>query len=259
MTTPTTSPQSSPTPSDSPQPGSPLSGTEKSPTRKMRAASTHPPQLGKKTVPNADQESYESILWRIDAKCQSNETMAVGFSGCSKKSGTTTVAANLALHASAQQQGRVLLIDANWQGPGLQKTWGVAQKPGLYEILSGDLSPRECDPQPLSEALDLLCRGKWDQAQPASVQQDLVEEMLADFKTEYSLILVDLPSAEGLRSALPVARKLDGVLLVTRFEKVKQLQAQRIFQHLQEDSIEVWGSILNRHRDYVPKWLQNFF
>ncbi len=215
------------------------------------------------------QEVYESILWRIDAKCQANETMAIGVIGCRGKSGSTTIAANLALHASDQHSGRVLLIDANWpnavrskpnrQRPGLQNMFDLPHEAGLYDILSGDLSPRECQPQQVSENLDLLCRGKWGEDQPAHVRQEFVEEMLSEYKMDYRLIFVDLPTAEDLRSALPVARQLDGSLLVTRFEAIKQPQALRALRRLQEDGVDIWGSILNRHREYVPKWLRNWF
>ncbi len=215
------------------------------------------PQLAKKDDSKRVQEIYDSILWRIEAKCTNNETLAVGVTGCVKKSGVTTIAANLAMRASQQQAGRVLLIDANWQPPGLLKTFNLEPVPGLYDILSGEIAPRECEPQPATEHLDVLCRGQWEEDQPTQLRQELAAEMLADFKTEYCLILVDLPAVQELRSALPLARQLDGTLLAARFEAVKQTEAQRALQRLQEDGVTVWGSILNRHREYVPNWARN--
>jgi len=219
---------------------------------------THLPQLAKKHDGNFVQEVFDTILWRIDAKCLANETMAVGLTGCLRKSGASTIAANLAVRASAQHRGRVLLIDANWELPGLLKTFNLTPGPGLYDILSGEVSQRECEPQPVAENLDVLSRGKLEEYQPMHVQRDLVEEMLSDFKTEYSLILVDLPAAQEMRSALPLARHLDGSLLVARFEAVKHPQAMRALQRLQEDGLAVWGTILNRHREYVPRCLRNW-
>lgn len=237
---------------------SPEPSTSKQGVRSKRPQSASLPTLAKEDDSKLSREVYESILWRIDSKCPSNETVAIGLTGCAKKSGSTTVAANLAIHASEQQRGRVLLIDANWQLPGLLKTFGLSQNPGLYDILSGEISPRECEPQAVSEFLDVLSRGKWDDEQPSHVRNDLVEEMLSDFKTEYSLILVDLPPAENMRGALQLARQLDGSLLIARFEAAKQPQAQQALGRLHEDGVDVWGSILNRHREYVPQWLRNW-
>ncbi len=151
----------------------------------------------------------------------------------------------------------MLLIDANWKGTSLPKMFNLPHEAGLYDILSGEISPRECEPYLVTDNLDVLSCGKWNDEQPSHVQQELVAEMLAEFKNDYRLILVDLPVAEDLRSALPVARQLDGTLLVTRFEAVKQPKAQRALRRLQEDGVTVWGSILNRHREYVPKWLRD--
>ena len=215
------------------------------------------PQLAKKNDSKLVQEVYDSILWRIDAKYSANETMVVGLTGCARKSGTSTIAANLAMRASSQQRGRVLLVDANWDGSNLPKAFKVEPGPGLYDILSGEISPRECEPVEVAENLDVLSSGKLEGTGAMHVRHQLAEEMLADLKTDYSMILVDLPFAEELRCALPLARELDGVLLVTRFETVKQKQAQRIMQRLEQDGIDVWGSVLNRRRDYLPQWLRD--
>lgn len=256
------------TQTDSPQTDSSQLGTTKRPAGNKWRHSANLPQLAKRNDSKLVQEVYESILWRIDAKRQANETLAVGLTGCLRKSGATSIVANLAVRASDQQRGRVLLIDANWpdgdgnsargHSPGLSKTFDLPREAGLYDILSGDISPRECEPQTVTENLDILSRGKWGEAQPTHVRPELVEEMLSDLKSEYSLILVDLPAAEELRNALPLARQLDGTLLISRFEAVKQPQAQRALRRLQEDGVAVWGSILNRHREYVPKWLRNW-
>lgn len=217
------------------------------------------PQLAKIDGSKSARDVYDAILWRIDSKSFANDTVAVGLTGCSRKSGASTIATNLALLASSSHHsGRVLLIDANWELPGLKKTFELAPSHGLYDILAGETSPRECEPQPVSEYLDILCRGKYDEEYPVHIQPKLVDDMLADYKTQYNLILVDLPSAAELRCALPLARKLDGTLLVTRFESVKQPQAQRVLRGLTDDGVEVWGSVLNRHREYVPRWLRRW-
>ena len=237
----------------------PASPETQPPARTNVQASASLSTLAKQSNSGQMKDVLESILWRIDSRAQSSDTQAVGITGCTPKSGSTSIAAALAIQASALQNGRVLLIDANWQMPGLLETFNLKKSSGLYDILSGEQAPGECEPQTVSEHLDIMCRGKWHEEQPTSVRQELVDDLLADLKTEYSLILVDLPSAQNLRSAVHLARKLDGALLVARFEGIKQPQAQRALRRLHEDGIDVWGSVLNRHRQYVPQWLQSWF
>lgn len=230
--------------------------TPKKPVKLKWQTSANLPTLAKKENKKPANELYESILWRIDSRANTNETLAVGLCGCLRKSGSTMIASNLALQASLQQRGRVLLVDANWRPPGILKTFSMPQTTGLYDVLSGDVSPREFEAQSVSDYLDVMSRGKWDEEQPSNVRSELIADMLSDLKMDYSLIIVDLPNAEDMRSALPLARQLDGTLLVARFEAVKQPQARRILRRIQEDGIEVWGSVLNRHREYIPKWIR---
>ncbi|MFQ5425620.1 MAG: tyrosine-protein kinase family protein [Gaiellales bacterium] len=49
--------------------------------------------------------------------------------------GTTTVASNYAIAASRREQ-RVLLVDANLDGPSLHALFDVPRTPGLVDILS---------------------------------------------------------------------------------------------------------------------------
>lgn len=212
----------------------------------------------KKRSFSTDDSVYDTILWRLTSRRAAEQTMAVGITGCKSKSGTTTVAVKLALHAGSQQVGRVLLIDANWNSPTMKKMLNLAPNSGLYDILSGEVAPRECEPEQIAENVFVLSGGDGKATADARVDRQLAAEMMEQFRSDYDLILVDLPTAKDLRSALPVAKSLDGVLLVTRSESVKQPEVQRIAQQLQQDNIELWGTVLNRHREYVPRWLQKW-
>ncbi|NOY42223.1 MAG: CpsD/CapB family tyrosine-protein kinase [Planctomycetes bacterium] len=212
----------------------------------------------KKRPFSTDDSVYDSILWRLSSRRSDEQTMAVGITGCKSKSGATTVATKLALHAGSQQVGRVLLIDANRNSPTMKKTLGLAPNSGLYDVLSGEVAPRECEPEQIAENVFVLSAGDVQSTADARVDRQLAAEMMEQFRLDYDLILVDLPPAKDLRSALPVAKSLDGVLLVTRSESVKQPEVQRIAQQLQQDNVELWGAVLNRHREYVPRWLQKW-
>ena len=202
---------------------------------------------------------YESILWRLNARQSSNQTMALGITGCQSRSGTSTLATKLALQANMQQAGRVLLIDANLNSPTIKKVLKLQPNAGLYDILSGEIAPRECEPEQIAENVFALASGEYRASEGKRIDRELAIEMMDHFRVEYDLIIVDLPVAYDLRSALPVAKALDGVLLVTRSEAVKEAEVLRAAQQLHQDGVELWGTVLNRHRDYVPGWLKKWF
>ena len=208
---------------------------------------------------SANDAVYDSMLWRLSTLQTAGQTLALGITGCSAKSGTTTMATKLALQAGMQQVGRVLLIDANWSSPSLKKVLKLAPNSGLYDVLSGEVAPRECEPEQIAQNVFVIPCGEVRSSEGARVDRLLAAEMIEQFRADYDLVIVDLPPARDLRCALPVAKSLDGVLLVTRSEKIKQQEAQRTVKQLQQDDVRILGTILNRHREYVPRWLQKWF
>src|SRR5262249_33769489 len=58
-------------------------------------------------------------------------------------SGSTTVVCNLA-QALASAEQRVLVVDANFRRPGVHRTFGLPEGPGLADVLSGAKSLSEC-------------------------------------------------------------------------------------------------------------------
>ena len=215
-------------------------------------------QLAKKNNSQLLQGPYESILWRLHAHQTDESALCIGISGFQNRAGATTIALNLAVCAASQHPGKILLIDANRGSDALQKKLRAPSGPGLFEILSGELSPREWEPIEVAEGIDFLSRGELGEDCNRPVRPQLAEAMLQEFREDYGLILVDLPLAEQLHNALPLAKQLNGVLLVSRFEATRTGEAERVVKTLQQDGVPVCGTVLNRHREYVPKWLQRW-
>ena len=227
-------------------------------SRPRRSPRYSEPRRRKPRVMSSRQEIYDTILWRLNSQKPADTTLAVGLVGCQARVGVTTIAANLAIQAGSELAQRVLLIDANCHSPSLHKIFRVANERGLLDILSGDLSPRECEPKPVDENVDLLPIGNMSDSNGLGLQNQMAAEMLEFFRAEYELVIVDLPSAEKLSKALPLAKVLDSVLLVAQSESTKQHDAQRALRRLEEDGVEITGTLLNRHRNYLPRWLRRW-
>lgn len=198
-------------------------------------------------------EAVDAILWRLQARERASRTLVVGVTGCGAGAGTSTLAANLALRAGLQGC-RTLLVSCGSQS---RKRRGAVE-PGLWDILSGDTSPRECRPAEIAENVFSLSGGKVAGG-AARVNSQLVDAMLDEFRMQYDAVIVDLPPAEDLGSALPLAKQLPGVLLVVRSEKTRQPDAQRALERLAEDGVPVSGTVLNQYRNHVPRWLRRWF
>lgn len=224
------------------------SGNHHPTASRTRPASKRPTSPGLKAI--------DSILWRLQARGAGEQSLVLGVTGCGAGAGATTVATNLALAVGRQQPRRVLLIDAT--GSLRRNRKRGSGEPGLWDILSGDVSPRECEPAAIAENVFALGPGA-QAGNVGRVNLQLVAEMLDEFRSQYHAVIVDLPPADYLGSALPLAKQLPGVLLVVRSEKTSRPEAQRALEHLAEDGVPVHGTVLNQHRSHVPSWLRQWF
>lgn len=197
--------------------------------------------------------AIDALLWRLEARGGVERSLIVGVTGCGADAGATTVATNLALSAGAQGCRTLLVRTAvtarNARG---------AVEPGLWDILSGDVSPKECQPTELSENVFTL-GGGGQSAGATRVNQPLVAELLEELRSQYEVVIIDLPPAESLGSALPLAKQLPGVLLVVCAEQTPQRDAQRSLERLAEDGVLVLGTVLNQCQEHIPRWLRRWF
>jgi Mrp family chromosome partitioning ATPase len=71
-------------------------------------------------------------------------------------------------------------------------------------------------------------------------------------------VIFDFPPADRLRQSLLLARRLDQVLLVVRAESTRKDDAAKLSQRLVDDGLPLAGVLFNRHRSYVPRWMERW-
>ncbi len=200
--------------------------------------------------------AIDAVVWRLQAQQAVGESLLVGVTGCASQAGTSTIATQIALRAGQHQSDRVLLIDASRQ-PTKSRSKDE-DGPGLAEILAGEVSIGECTPSRIAENVFSLSGGQMGPESVVQVHPHALTEMLDECRHQYGTVVVDLPSADNLQSSLTLARQMSGVLLVVESESVSTQQAQRILTRLEQDEVRVWGTLLNRYRDYVPRQLRKW-
>ena len=83
-------------------------------------------------------EPYDALLWRLQTRQAGDaNSLVLGLIGCEARTGTTTIAANLAVRASELGLGPVLLIDATGSRSRVTDAWNLAAGPGLADVLAG--------------------------------------------------------------------------------------------------------------------------
>ncbi len=181
----------------------------------------------------------------------------VAVTSCYRGEGVSSVASNLALNLAQQTSSRVLLVDGNQEHPTVHKFFRFDQAPGLTELLAGNDTTLETVIHRVKEApnLDILCAGSTDSNLLRYFNTSDFQNLLADLKRAYRVIIFDTPAVSETTRAIRIASLVDGVILVVEAEKVRSVVVDKVKRILQKSGAHLFGAILNKRRFHIPDWL----
>lgn len=162
------------------------------------------------------------------------------------REGRSTVALNLAVTLGRQSQ-RTVLIDADLRLSELHKMLGVAEDPGLSEVLSGridlDRALRRVDPP----GLYFLASGA-RAANPVSlVDTPKFANVLQEVRDAFEWVILDSPPLNPLADAQCVASVCDASLLIVRWGMTPRNELEHAINVL--DGQSLLGLVINMFDD----------
>ena len=178
----------------------------------------------------------------------------IGVASCTSGEGVSTVTANLALTAASLSERPVLLIDANLARPSLGSWFGLPEGDGLADVLLGSVAVDDVIHTTPEANLSLLTAGTAVARTRASFDPAREQQLLTQVRSNFGLILVDLPAATQTSFCWSIAGLLGGVLLVVEAERIDAALAQRVKRDLESAGARTLGVVLNKHHDHLPAW-----
>lgn len=176
----------------------------------------------------------------------------VGVSSCHGEAGVSSVAEGLASTLSETGGGKVLLVDLN-QGQESVHTFHRGRSAvELPELLQqGTVSGQGESGDTLF--LASLGKAKGDYHPIRSREFDaLIPQLKA---SDFDYIVFDMPPMTTTSVTFRMAGFLDKMLLVAESERTHMESLKRVVSRLQESSSRT-ALVMNRARDYMPRWMQ---
>jgi capsular exopolysaccharide synthesis family protein len=190
-------------------------------------------------------ESFRGLLASIYKPDLRNMVLLV--TSPNPREGKSTVVSNLGI-ALSQVGKRVLLVDGDLRRPRLHHIFGLPNTIGLGNLISGD-TPDELGIPTDRPNLSVLPAGSADESVTALLYSDRLRELVAQFRREFDIVIVDAPPVLSVADARVLARLSDGVLLVLRSGVTARESGTMAAQQLRDDGARILGTILN---DWVP-------
>jgi Mrp family chromosome partitioning ATPase len=208
------------------------------------------------TIGGPVSENYQSLVhWlRAVGDVSNVSAKAIGVTSCSQGAGATTVAVNLAL-AGAQAGENVLLVDFSSTRPAIAARLGLSGELGLRDAVADVTHAAEYVTATPLDKLSVLAANLPGEPQSINLDAASINGLLRAVESEYSLIVVDLPTVESSLCFI-ASGLLNGVLLVMEAERTRIDVAARAKQRLIDARASVLGVILNKSPQHLPSWLE---
>jgi protein-tyrosine kinase len=197
-------------------------------------------------------EQYRTLRTRLVLLEEGRARRVLLVTSPAKGDGKSITAANLALTMAQEFNRRVVLVDADLRRPAVHGLFGIADQPGLVDVLGGSAT--------LEDALVLLpdvhlavLPAGLAPAQPAELLGSAgMRRTLEALRSRFDRVIVDVPPVIPLADVGVLAPQCDGVLLVVRAGVTPKPLIERALSAF--DAERLLGVVLNESGGGEPEY-----
>lgn len=171
--------------------------------------------------------------------------------------GTTTSALALAGQLAQMSSGLVLLVDASQSANNLTNQLNLQKERGFRDLLFNADNPpllQDCVVQISSLPFHVLPNGRHTRGNEHLTAERL-SPLLDQLGSRYRFVVIDGDAVYSAADTLVISTQVDGVIMVVRAEDTRWEVGQAAVQRLTQAGAKLVGSVFNRRKYYMPKWL----
>jgi capsular exopolysaccharide synthesis family protein len=165
---------------------------------------------------------------------------------CIPEEGKTTVSTNLAA-AFAQDNKKVIIVEADMRRPRLRQVFEVPNEKGLSNVLTGTATRDEATIRGVKlPTLDILPAGPHPPNSSELIGSAAFGELIDELRATYDFVFIDSPPALLVTDPVLISTKVDAALWVSRVGVVTRSQLGRAGNIIERNRLPVIGFIVNR-------------
>jgi capsular exopolysaccharide synthesis family protein len=190
-------------------------------------------------------EAYRVLRTNIQYANVDNPLKTIVVTSTGPGEGKTTTAINLAV-VFAQDQYKVLVIDADLRRPKIHKVLNLASNKGLTDILVRHSGFRSYVKKIERYKIDLITSGRIPANPSEMLNSNTFKELLAGIKEEYDIVIIDSPPVLSVTDAVILSKMADGTLVVACSGKVRGDDLKKTVEILEKVDSNIIGIVLNK-------------
>ncbi|MGK9431419.1 CpsD/CapB family tyrosine-protein kinase [Bacillus atrophaeus] len=196
-------------------------------------------------------EQYRTIRTNIAFSSVQTNLRSILVTSSVPGEGKSFSAANLAA-VFAQQEKKVLLVDADLRKPTIHETFQLENVTGLTNVLVGTCSLSETVQQTPIDNLYILTCGPTPPNPAELLSSKAMGDLILDIYDQYSLVIFDSPPLLAVADGQILANQTDGSVLVVLSGKTKIDTVQKAKDALEQSKAKLLGALLNKKKLKKP-------
>lgn len=217
--------------------------------------STHQKSLARLSARLQALQPTIDVLWsKLVPENDASGPRSIGFMGAQSGAGATLMAACGAIGIARHLRAKVLLIETNYHSAQLAHYADLAAKPGLTELLRGQVDLESALQATDVAGLSILPAGSTKDVSPGFFSTNNAEELFESFVRDFDFVIYDIPPVLEYTETFSLFRRLDDVCLVLQSGETTAKTAERAAKELSDCGANFLGCVLNRYVAELPAW-----
>jgi len=188
-------------------------------------------------------EAYRGLRTKLMRMQNESGLRSIAVTSSLPSEGKTLTAMNLALCYSQLPDQRVLVIDADLRTKGLTELLGQKDKPGLAEVLAGQITPDAAVLGTNQSSLFVLPAGSINKPPAEHFTGTRWAEIIGWCSETFKVIIVDTPPVRPMADFDLISAACDGIIMVVRANHTERELLQKTTGAL--DAKKILGVVLN--------------
>ena len=190
-------------------------------------------------------ESFRTIRAAIALSQRANDLHVMAVTSTIPSEGKSLVASNHAI-VTAQTGAKTLLVDFDLRRPSVHKAFQLQSPRGLSSYLLGQVDSID-DIVHHTEVpnLDVICCGAVPNNPSELSGSQRMKDFIEEVRSKYDKAMFDCPPVSAVSDPLMIAAATDGIIFVSKFNKIRREHARRTVQRIQDAGINIVGACIN--------------